>query len=311
MTDDVTDQGYRSIFTTAQDGLRLHARDYGERHWTRLPVVCLAGLTRNAIDFHDLALALSRHRHRPRRVVALDYRGRGQSDWDPDWKNYDVRVEVGDVMAQLAALGVEQAVFIGTSRGGLVTMGLAAARPALIRGAVLNDIGPVIEARGLLRIRSYVGKLAPPRTFLEAADLLRRISDARFPALSNDDWETLARGSFVEREGRLEPSYDPALMKPLAALDFEAPLPTVWPLFHGLAHAPILAIRGEHSDLLSPETLDAMEQAHPGLERWIVPGQGHAPLLRDAPTVNRIASFVAAVEDSPRPAAERGDLARA
>src|SRR5690242_1257704 len=83
----------------------------------------------------------------------------------------------------------------------------------------------------------------------------------------------------------------------LAALDFEAPLPTVWPLFHGLAHAPILAIRGEHSDLLSPETLDAMEQAHPGLERWIVPGQGHAPLLRDAPTVNRIASFVAAVED--------------
>lgn len=293
----MTDDGYRSIFTTAQDGLSLHARDYGVRSSARLPIVCLAGLTRNSVDFHDLALALANHRHRPRRVVALDYRGRGQSAWDPEWKNYDVRIEVGDVMAQLAALGVEEAVFVGTSRGGLVTMGLAAARPAVIRAAVLNDIGPVIEAKGLIRIRSYVGKLPAPRTMAEAADYLRHISDARFPALAAEDWEVLARGSFVERDGKLAPSYDPALMKPLASLDLEAALPTLWPLFAGLSAVPVLAIRGEHSDLLTPETLDAMEKAHPALQRWIVPGQGHAPLLRDAPTVNRIAAFVAAVED--------------
>ncbi|WP_460450204.1 alpha/beta fold hydrolase [Alsobacter sp. SYSU BS001988] len=290
-------EGFESVFTSAQDGLRLHARDYGDRAGARLPVVCLPGLTRNAIDFHDLALALSRHRRRPRRVVVLDYRGRGLSDWDPEWKNYDVKVETGDVLAQLAALGVEGAVAVGTSRGGLIAMAIAAARPGLLRGVVMNDIGPVIEAKGLIRIRSYVGKLPTPRTMDEAADLLKRISDARFPALSDEDWRVLAAGSFVEDQGVLRPSYDPALMKPLAGLDLEAPLPTLWPLFGALERLPLLAVRGERSDLLSPETLDAMEAAHPGMARWIVPGQGHAPLLRDAPTMARIAAFVAAVED--------------
>jgi len=298
---------FRSVFVTSQQGLKLHARDYGERASGRLPVVCLPGLTRNAVDFHDLAMALSRHRHRPRRVVAIDLRGRGLSEHDPDWRGYDPRIEVTDVMDQLAALGVAHAVFVGTSRGGLVTMGLAAARPGLIRAAVLNDIGPVIEAQGLIRIRSYVGKLPAPRSMDEAVDILRRISDARFPALGDDDWLAMARGTWVEREGRLVPSYDTNLFRGLAALDLEAPLPPIWPYFRALATVPVLALRGENSDLLSPATLEAMAAQHPGLQAVTVPGQGHAPLLRDAPTLSRIASFIAHVEDGQpaRPAAAR------
>ncbi len=300
---------YRSVFTTSQDGLKLHARDYGDRSSPRLPVVCLAGLTRNAVDFHDLALALSRHRHRPRRVVAIDLRGRGLSGHDPDWRNYEPRIEVADVMDQLAALGVAHAVFVGTSRGGLIAMGLAAARPGLLKGVVLNDIGPVIEAQGLIRIRSYVGKLPAPRSMDEAVDILRRISDARFPALSDEDWLALARGSWTEKNGALVPSYDTSLFRGLAALDLEAPLPPIWPYFKALAAVPVLAIRGENSDLLSPATLDAMAAAHPALEPLTVPGQGHAPLLRDAATISKITSFVAHVEDGgetrPKPAIVR------
>ena len=294
--------GFRSHYVTAADGLRLHTRDYGAETGRGLPVVCLAGLTRNSVDFHDLALALATHASRPRRVLALDYRGRGLSDRDPDWTHYDVRVEVGDVLAVLAALGIDEAVFVGTSRGGLVTMGLSAVRPDLIRGAVLNDIGPVLEPAGLLRIRSYVGKLPEPRNMDDATAMMRRISGAQFPALSDDDWLAMARGTFVERDVRVVTSYDPALMKPLAAIDIEGGLPSQWPLFAGLAAVPVLVIRGEHSDLLSQDTVLAMGEAHPGLLVHIVPGQGHAPLLRDSPTIACIVGFVEQVEDGQPPA---------
>lgn len=306
------DEGYRSVFVHAQDGLRLHARDYGTDTADRLPVVCLAGLSRNASDFHRLATALATHPSRPRRVLALDYRGRGLSAWDPNWRNYDVRVEAADIMAMLDALGVPEAVFVGTSRGGLCTMALAAMRPGALRGVVLNDVGPVIEAPGLMRIRATVGKLPPPRSLAEAADMLRRTSDARFPALDDEDWLALAAGSWREHGsagspsrkaqagGALEPTFDPDLMKPLAELDLEAPLPSLWPLFLALGHLPMLVVRGENSDLLSPATLAAMVEAHPGCETWTVPGQGHAPLLRDSDTIKRIASFVAQAEDTPQ-----------
>lgn len=293
----MTSQGYESVFTTASDGLRLHARVYGDHHEERLPVLCLAGLTRNSTDFHDLALALSRHRHRPRRVVSIDFRGRGLSDRDPDWRRYDPRIEADDVLAQCAALGVEEAAVVGTSRGGIVAMALGALRPAMLRTVVLNDIGPVIDPQGLIRLRGSVGKLPPPRSMDEAVAILRRVSDARFPALGDEDWATLAAGTFREEKGAFVPTYDTALMKGLAELDFDAAMPQLWALFAALNHVPVLAIRGENSDILGEKTLTAMEAAHPACERWVVPGQGHAPLLRDAPTMNRIASFIAHAED--------------
>ena len=172
---------FESRFFSAADGLRLHVRDYGSPLEAGIPVVCLAGLTRNSADFGPLASALAAGQAgKMRRVLALDYRGRGLSDYDPDWKNYSLAVENSDVLSILTALEINAAIFIGTSRGGQHTMLLSASRPAVLRGAVLNDIGPVLEPRGMARIRGYVGKLPAPRSIPDAVDLLKEMMSERF-----------------------------------------------------------------------------------------------------------------------------------
>lgn len=289
--------GFVTHRVTARDGLSLHLRDYGSDIAALLPVVCLPGLARTCADFHELAIGLSADSRKPRRVLALDYRGRGGSDYDDDWRNYDIRVELDDVCQVLAACGIHEAVFIGTSRGGLITMALSAARPALIRGAVLNDIGPVIDARGLIRIRGYVGKLPMPASLAEGAEILKRFSNAQFPAFAADDWELMARRTWkMSPNGRLVPDYDVKLMKTLEVLDLEAPIPTLWEFFGGLTNVPVLAIRGENSDLLAPETLLEMARRHPDCETFVAPGQGHVPLLGSKDMVARIARLIARAE---------------
>src|SRR5919204_7018395 len=188
-----------SLFVTAQDGLRLHVRDYGARLARALPVVCLPGLARTAADFESLAPALSTAGQR--RVLVLDYRGRGKSDYDPNPANYNLHVELADLLAVLAALGIARATFIGTSRGGILSMLLAVARPTAIAGCVLNDIGPVIELEGLMRIKGYVGKLPAPASFGEAADKLRRRFGNHFPKWDDADWRAFAHRTFKEDGG--------------------------------------------------------------------------------------------------------------
>ena len=288
---------YAELFVSAGDGLRLFARDYGPRAGPALPVVCLPGLARTSADFHELALALAQDGKRSRRVLALDYRGRGRSGYDRDWKNYDVKVEAADALHVLAAAGIAEAVLVGTSRGGIIAMALAAARPALVRGAVLNDIGPVIEGKGLMRIRGYVGKLPAPADHAAGAEILRKLMSAQFTALSEADWLAWARATWKEDGGRLVLDYDPALSRTLEGLDLETPLPPLWPLFEGLKRVPVLAIRGANSDLLSAETLQAMAKAHPRLETLTIPNQGHAPLLQGRDAIQPIRRFVARVED--------------
>jgi pimeloyl-ACP methyl ester carboxylesterase len=289
--------GWRSFFFSAQDGLRLHARLYGSADGASLPVVCLPGLTRTAADFHELALALSIHPLRPRRVIAVDYRGRGGSAWDPDPARYDVRVENADLQDLLTVLDVERALFVGTSRGGLHVMALAAARPAVMAGAVLNDIGPVIEISGLMRIKSYVGRLQRPHDLEAAAALLRSTYGAGFTAFSEADWRRLAERSYAATEAGLEPLYDPALANSLAALDPGQPVAALWPLFDGLSHVPLMVVRGANSDILSPATLEAMAARRPDLATLVVPGQGHAPPLWEAEVIKPILDFLFAAED--------------
>jgi pimeloyl-ACP methyl ester carboxylesterase len=286
-----------SRFCSAPDGLKLHLREYGSLHDPGIPVVCLAGLTRNSVDFAPLAIALASGLKGPkRRVLALDCRGRGLSDHDPNWKNYRLEVENMDVLSVLAAMEIEGAIFVGTSRGGLHTMQISATRPSVLRGAVLNDIGPVLEPRGMARIRSYVGKLPVPNSIGDAVDLLKEMMSERFIGLSTTEWETYARMTFADDVGRIEMRYDRNLMKPLEALDLEQPLPTFWPQFDGLRDIPLLIIRGANSDLLSVETLQEMLRRHPGTECHTVKGQGHAPLLIDEVTINRICGFIAGVD---------------
>src|ERR1700730_13551767 len=292
---------FESRFYAAPDGLKLHVREYGSTLDPGIPVVCLAGLTRNSADFGPLASALASGLNgAKRRVLALDYRGRGFSEYDRDWKNYSLEIENSDLLSVLTALEIAAAIFIGTSRGGLHTMLLSATRPTVIRGAVLNDIGPVLEPRGMAPIRCYVGMLPQPRSLLDAVDLLKETMSERFNGLSEADWEAYARITFTDAVGRICQRYDRNLMKPLESLDLEQPLPTLWPRFDGLRDVPLLIIRGGNSDLLSAGTLREMAARHKGAEIYIVEGQGHAPLLLDEETISRICAFVAAADSGAR-----------
>jgi pimeloyl-ACP methyl ester carboxylesterase len=283
-----------STFVTAPDGLRLHVRCYGRASAAGIPVVCLPGLARTAADFDALATELSRDGPHPRRVIALDYRGRGLSQYDRDPANYSLPVELADVLAVVTALEAFPAVFIGTSRGGILTMLLAAVRPSAIAGAVLNDIGPVIEPQGLMRIKSYVGKLPQPRTFAEGAEILRRLFHSQFPRLGPDDWLAAAHRMFKEENGLLVTTYDPKLATTLAGVDLERPIANLWKEFDALTHVPLMVIRGANSDILSASTVAQMKARHPALETVEVPDQGHAPLLAEADTISLIARFAAA-----------------
>jgi pimeloyl-ACP methyl ester carboxylesterase len=280
---------YRSHFIAAPDGLKLHVRDYGDPLSSRVPVLCLAGLTRNAQDFGPLAEALSARGHR---VIAPDYRGRGLSERDPDPARYDIPVELEDVFAVCAALDIGAAAIVGTSRGGLLAMAMGAAKPEFLRAAVLNDVGPILEVEGLRRIAAYVGKIKPPANWDEAIATIKTIQADAFPALDDADWQALAEGSFVEKHGALVSSYDPALMEGLAKLDLSKPLPPLWVYFDAIAHVPVLALRGENSPLLSQDTFEAMAARHPKFTPLLVKGQGHAPLLRDALSIDAITRFI-------------------
>ncbi len=281
-----------SIFITAPDGLRLHASCYGQRSSPKTPVICLPGLARTAADFETLAAALTHDGAHTRRVIAIDYRGRGRSDYDHNPENYSLPVELADILTVVTALDAMPAIFIGTSRGGILAMLLAAVRPTVIAGVVLNDIGPVIEPQGLMRIKGYIGKLPQPRNFEDGAEILRRLFHGQFPKLGHDDWLASARRAFKEEKGRMVPTYDVKLAKTLEAINPEHPMPPLWNQFGALAHVPVMAIRGANSDILSSATVEAMRTRHAGLETLEVPDQGHAPLLAEADTIARVADFV-------------------
>ncbi|TIX38306.1 MAG: alpha/beta hydrolase, partial [Mesorhizobium sp.] len=218
-----TEQGFSDFFYAAPDGLSLHARIYGEANSGHWPVVCLPGLTRNCRDFHELALYLSAQARR--KVVAFDYRGRGQSAYDPDIGHYNIGIEAGDILAGLAALSIEEAAFIGTSRGGLIVHVLGAMRPAVLKAIVFNDIGPVIEAQGLAHIRSYLDPVPRPKTYAEVVRDLRSTHGADFSVLTNADWERMASALYHEAEEGFLPDFDPRLVETLVGLDLTQPLP--------------------------------------------------------------------------------------
>ncbi len=285
------DKAFEEIFFTARDGLRLYARRYpavGANHGR--PVLCLPGLTRNSRDFHDLALALSNHPRAARTVYTVDYRGRGLSEFDPDWRNYSVPVEMYDVLDFMTLAGLSETAIIGTSRGGLITMLMAAVQPSAIGAVVLNDIGPVIEHDGLVRISGYVGRVPLPISWTDAARMVRDLNRRHFPDIPDPVWEEVARQLYNERKGRPAPGYDAALGKALSVL--YRPLPPLWPQFEALKHVPVLVVHGENSDVLSEATVDEMRRRHPALVALTVANQGHAPLLKDSPTIEAIRHFL-------------------
>ncbi len=289
---------WRPIWLSTQSGLILAGRHYAARPSAasvgagpmRRAVLCLAGLTRNARDFDRVASALCTG-PTARDVYALDMRGRGQSDWDSDPRNYAVLTELFDVQDFLTAFDLHDVAIIGTSRGGLIAMGLGATQPTRFGAIILNDIGPVIEREGLLRISGYVGQSRKPANWAEAAADCRRIAGRDFPKLTDHDWDAFARQLFNEKDGRPVAGYDPAIAK---AFESSAQgIPPLWAQFKAICHVPCLTIRGALSDLLSERTVQEMAAVHPDFRAMEVPDQGHAPLLWGTREIDAIAAFLA------------------
>jgi len=291
----------REVTYYSSDGLALFARDYGDRLQPWLPVICLPGLTRNHRDFDDLAAFLSGHRHRPRRVVCFDYRGRGRSAWDKNAENYNPLQEMHDIFDGMAALGISRAVAVGTSRGGIVAMLMGVARPATLAGIVLNDIGPKIEPLGLARLKTYVGRTPSPDDWDDAVRILKRLHGAQFTGLNDSQWMDFAHKTYREENGRPVSDYDPALGRAFDGVDFDEPVPTMWQEFRALRSTPILAVRGANSDILSTATLAAMAAEHPQFESIAVPGEGHPPLLCGTHLPQRISTFITSIEGAGPP----------
>ena len=194
----------------------------------------------------------------------------------------------------LTLRGLHKVGIVGTSRGGLIAMMMAALRPTAMGPVVLNDIGPVIETRGLARIIGYVGRMPVPKTWPDAVNILREMNERAFPAFSETQWEEIAKDVFDEHKGRPAGAYDRKLAKALATIDLSRPIPDMWPQFIALGQVPAFVIRGENSDVLSEDTLEAMVERHPNLRTMIVRDQGHAPVLKEPETIEAIGAFFAA-----------------
>jgi pimeloyl-ACP methyl ester carboxylesterase len=280
------------IFYQSHDDLRLYARKYGSDEAPGRPLLCLPGLTRNGRDFHDLAVALSVHPTHPRPVYCLDYRGRGRSDWDKDWRNYSAYIELLDVAAFLTLRGLDKVAILGTSRGGIIAMLLAVMRPSAIGSAILNDIGPVIETAGLARIMGYAGKVPVPRDWEEATHLVRDMNRRHFTTVDDEGWEKMARQQFNEAGGRPAAGYDPLVGKALSEVDISKPVPSMWEHFESLLQTPVMVLRGENSDILSAATVQEMQVRHPALTPVLIRNEGHAPLLMDRFSQRLIGDFL-------------------
>ena len=276
---------YEDRYFTVKDGLKLHYRDYpGDA--SRPPLLCLPGLTRNARDFAELAELYS-----PRfRVLALDFRGRALSEYDPEPARYLPPTYAQDVIELLDQLEIPQAIFVGTSLGGLVTMAVAVMQPQRIAGAIINDVGPVINDVGVDRIKTYVGSGQRFRTWDEAGEIIARNTQA-FDNYSHDDWVRMAKRNCREENGEIVFDYDPAIAEPFNSAP-STPRVDLWPFFTALAQKPLLVIRGARSDLLSADTLEKMHAAAPNMRSAVVAGVGHAPDLSEPEAAAAIDDFL-------------------
>lgn len=279
--------GFREHRISTEDGLSLYCRDYGDPGSPRTPVLCLAGLTRHSGDYAIPAARLAASR----RVVAFDYRGRGRSQWDRNWRNYGYRTDLNDIRHVLAALGLHRVVAIGTSYGGLLAMALGVMMPAALAGAVINDIGPDLNGSGQRRIIAFISTDRPQPDWRTAVHYLRETLP-HLPMKTEADWLIFARNTYREHDdGKLHFDWDVKLARSLAGN--RAPEVDLWGLFGSLGRVPVVAIRGALSDILSAATLERMAAAHPGLVPVTVQDVGHAPALTEPECVAALDALLA------------------
>lgn len=266
-------------YFTTSDGLSLYFEDAGEG----LPVLCLSGLTRNARDFDFVAPHLT-----GTRLIRMDYRGRGLSGW-ADAATYTPLREAQDAVELLDHLGVDKVAVLGTSRGGMIALVLAASAKDRLLGVAFNDIGPVVEMSGLDVIMTYLGKNPPFASFEDAAQA-RVDHMTQFPGVPYERWLQEVTHTNVVTKAGLKINYDPAL-RDAVQVTMQAPPPDLWPVFDLLADLPVAVIRGKNSDLLSPDTLAEMARRHPGMIAAVVPDRGHIPFLDEPESLAALHSW--------------------
>ncbi|MCR9070172.1 MAG: alpha/beta hydrolase [Alphaproteobacteria bacterium] len=276
----------RERFVTVRSGARVFTADWGDPMDPRLPILGLPGFARNVKDFAHVAEAIA-----PRRLVSLDYRGRGRSDYEEDPANYAPSVIVDDVRAVMTALGLHKVVAIGTSFGGIVAMALAVTAPTSLAGVVLNDIGPHIPKDGGNYLIEAMGRERRPATWKDAAAEMHAI----LPALSlrtEEEWIAFAKTTYREEpDGTLRQDWDTAIVKPLAHP--ESAEADLWALFAALTVVPTLAFHGGQSIVLDAETTAEMRRRHPTMELVTLPDVGHAPTLDEPPARAALERFLA------------------
>ncbi|MFO7758784.1 MAG: alpha/beta hydrolase [Roseovarius sp.] len=274
-------------FTTS-DGLSLHYTDQG----TGPPILCLAGLTRNSADFSFLAPHLSGYR-----LICMDYRGRGQSDHAADYMSYNILREGQDAIELMEHLGLDRVTLIGTSRGGLIAMALAHAHHDRLSGVVLNDIGPEVADEGIARIMDYVGRTPDLPDLDAAAGAMAHVNATVFHGVPLARWRAQAGFMFFETPGGgLGLRYDPRLRDALVGQAGAGEAPDLWQMFDALHDLPTAVIRGENSDLLSPEILARMRERHPDMITATVPNRGHVPFLDEAQSLSAIHALLERVQ---------------
>jgi len=264
---------YRDVYYPSPDGLRLHARDYGDEQ-APLAVLCLHGLSRNARDFEPVAERLS-----PRfRVICAEQRGRGLSAYDPKPENYHPGTYVNDMVALLDHLKLPRVAIIGTSMGGLMAMILAAGWPDRVTGIVINDVGPEVAAEGLAKIQSYIDRITDVSTWDEAAAEVRTLFASVFPDYGPAEWERMARQLYVEGgQGKLVLDYDAHIADTIKNIEPQAL--SMWPVFDAIQKIPFGLVRGELSNILSPAVMAEMKKRRPDIVSAEIPQVGHAPSL--------------------------------
>jgi pimeloyl-ACP methyl ester carboxylesterase len=266
--------GYQERRVSAEDGLALFCRDYGDPLSPHTPILCLSGLTRHSGDYEILAPNLAQSR----RVLALDYRGRGRSAWSQDWRHYSYRADLSDIRHVLTALNLHRVIVIGTSYGGLLAMAMGVLMPAAIRGVVINDVSPDLNADGQARIMAFI-KTDRPQPDWESARRFLQATLPHLPLKTETDWQIFTRNTYREgADGLLHFDWDVRLARQLERHREEVDL---WGLFGSLRRVPVLAVRGALSDLVLPSALERMAAAHPGLVPVTVAGVGHAPALTE------------------------------
>lgn len=277
---------------TSSDGLILFARDRaGSAGPARLPIIAIHGLTRNSADFETIAPEIAAT---GRRVLSVDVRGRGRSDFAPDPMTYQPLTYAQDMLALIDQAGIGRAVFLGTSMGGLITMALAAMKSDVIAAAIVNDVGPEVDPTGLTRIAAYAGQAAPVTDWAEAAAYMKGLNAVALPHYSDADWAAFARRTFREGpKGQPVLNYDPDIMVPIRAAGASALVPDLWPIWSALASArPTLLIHGAISDLLNDDIAGRMKAAAPNLVYVKVPDVGHAPMLDEPVARSAILDFL-------------------